>query len=267
MGYDKLMLVNVDRLLLFLIFFPRGSSAVVAAASQHDSTTKPHGIPGSPLVNGSNDLDTDPDTDAVIISNDPITSEPATTPKSLPHTYQTALLVTFLSVLHAILTLILSVYYVYLRPEHSQWWANFLGIFSTILASIQYFPQIWTTWNLKRVGSLSIPMMCIQTPGSFVWAGSLAKRYGSEGWSAWGVYLVTGCLQGSLLVMGSYFEIMERRRERDELRSRVVYAGQSTSGVGSEFLGGGGDSAAGPEVESENARQDATEQTPLLRES
>lgn len=66
--------------------------------------------------------------------------------------------------------------------------------------------------------------------------------------------------------MGSYFEIMERRRERDELRSRVVYAGQSTSGVGSEFLGGG-DGAAGPAGESENARQDATEQTPLLRES
>lgn len=107
-------------------------------------------------------------------------------------------------------------------------------------------------------------MMCIQTPGSFVWAGSLAKRFGAEGWSAWGVYLVTGCLQGSLLVMGAYFEIMFRRRERDELRGRVVYgAGTSTSGIGSEFLGGDGD---GREVEVDDGRQDATEQTPLLRE-
>ena len=200
-----------------------------------------------------------------MVTNGPSTAHTSTpASKSLPHTYQTALLVTLLSVLHAILILILSVYYVYLRPSHAQWWANFLGIFSTILASIQYFPQIWTTWNLKRVGSLSIPMMCIQTPGSFVWAGSLAKRFGAEGWSAWGVYLVTGCLQGSLLVMGAYFEIMFRRRERDELRGRVVYGARtSTSGIGSEFLGGDGD---GREVEVDDGRQDATEQTPLLRE-
>ena len=87
-----------------------------------------------------------------------------------------------------------------------------------------YFPQIYTTFMLKRVGSLSIPMMCIQTPGSFVWAGSLAFRLGSEGWSAWGVYLVTGCLQGILLAMGSYFEIMHHRREKKELQSRMAQA-------------------------------------------
>jgi PQ loop repeat len=101
-------------------------------------------------------------------------------------------------------------------PNSLQPWADFLGIFSTVLASIQYFPQIYTTFTLKKVGSLSIPMMCIQTPGSFVWAASLAARLGKEGWSAWGVYIVTGCLQGSLLVMGIYFEIMERRRRKDE---------------------------------------------------
>jgi hypothetical protein len=59
-------------------------------------------------------------------------------------------------------------------------------------------------------------MMCIQTPGSFVWAASLAARLGTEGWSAWGVYVVTGCLQGSLLVMGIYFELMERKRRKAE---------------------------------------------------
>ena len=59
-------------------------------------------------------------------------------------------------------------------------------------------------------------MMCIQTPGSFVWAASLAARLGKEGWSAWGVYVVTGCLQGSLLVMGIYFELLERKRRKAE---------------------------------------------------
>lgn len=134
---------------------------------------------------------------------------------------------TGISVLHAAIIIVLSFYFVYLRPMHAQGWANFLGIFSTVLASIQYFPQIYTTYMLKRVGSLSIPMMCIQTPGSFVWAASLAARLGKEGWSAWGVYVVTGCLQGTLLVMGSYFEIMHRRRERKELQARMAQANAS----------------------------------------
>jgi cation transport ATPase len=139
----------------------------------------------------------------------------------LEPSYRTALAVTAVSIMHAVIIAILSFYFVYARPSHAQAWANFLGIFSTVLASIQYFPQIYTTYMLKRVGSLSIPMMLIQTPGSFVWAASLAARLGSEGWSAWGVYLVTGCLQGTLLAMGSYFEIMHRRREKEELQARM----------------------------------------------
>jgi PQ loop repeat len=129
---------------------------------------------------------------------------------------RTALIVTAVCLGHGIITLILSLYFILLYPNSLQSWANFLGIFSTMLASIQYLPQIYTTYKLKKVGSLSIPMMCIQTPGSFVWAASLAARLGKEGWSAWGVYLVTGCLQGCLLVMGISFELMERRRLRTE---------------------------------------------------
>lgn len=93
------------------------------------------------------------------------------------------------------------------------WWANFLGVQSTILASIQYIPQLYTTWRLKHVGSLSIPMMCIQTPGSFVWAISLAMREGTR-WSSWATYVVTGTLQGALLVMCVMWEIQERRARK-----------------------------------------------------
>lgn len=63
-------------------------------------------------------------------------------------------------------------------------------------------------------------MMLIQTPGSFVWAGSLAARLGTEGWSTWGIFLVTGCLQGCLLVMGIYFEL-KARREAQALEDSV----------------------------------------------
>ena len=59
-------------------------------------------------------------------------------------------------------------------------------------------------------------MMCIQTPGSFVWVGSLAARFGWEGWSTWGIFLVTGVLQGFLLIMAIGFEVKDWRKRRRE---------------------------------------------------
>lgn len=109
-------------------------------------------------------------------------------------------------ILHALVTLIISVTFATRRPTALPTWANFLGILAAVLASIQYFPQIYTTLRLRCVGSLSIPMMCIQTPGSLVWAASLAAREGIKGWSIWGVLVVTACLQGTLLTMAIYFE-------------------------------------------------------------
>ncbi|KAJ5541356.1 hypothetical protein N7494_006432 [Penicillium frequentans] len=121
-------------------------------------------------------------------------------------TYRTALSITAICLFHALATFIISVVFALRQPGALPAWANFLGILSAILASIQYFPQIYTTFRLRHVGSLSIPMMCIQTPGSLVWAASLAAREGAKGWSVWGVLVVTACLQGTLLVMAIYFE-------------------------------------------------------------
>lgn len=94
---------------------------------------------------------------------------------------------------------------------------------------------------LKRVGSLSIPMMCIQTPGSFVWAASLAARLGKEGWSAWGVYLVTGCLQGTLLVLGIYYELNQRGQQKDlgpQENGDVIANGEDEHDERTPLLGG-----------------------------
>jgi hypothetical protein len=62
--------------------------------------------------------------------------------------------------------------------------------------------------------------MLIQTPGSFVWAGSLAARLGPTGWSTWGMFVVTGCLQGTLLGMGIFFEV-KTRKAREETGDAV----------------------------------------------
>lgn len=48
-----------------------------------------------------------------------------------------------------------------------------------------------------------------------MFAGSLAKRLGPSGWSSWGIYLVTGSLQGALLAISINFELRERSRRKE----------------------------------------------------
>ncbi|KAL3469830.1 hypothetical protein BJX99DRAFT_240592 [Aspergillus californicus] len=123
-------------------------------------------------------------------------------------TYRTALVVAGICICHAVIMLIVTLAVGFRQPSSLQPWSNFCGITAAILASIQYFPQIYTTLQLRCVGSLSIPMMCIQTPGALIWAGSLAARLGSEGWSTWGILIITACLQGTLLALAVFFEYL-----------------------------------------------------------
>ncbi|KAI9598440.1 hypothetical protein BDF19DRAFT_234775 [Syncephalis fuscata] len=79
------------------------------------------------------------------------------------------------------------------------------------------------------VGALSIPMMLIQTPGSFVFVYTLASREGTN-WTTWITYLVSGCLQGVLLSLC----ILWHRREQERIKmltsaSEDVIDGEATS--------------------------------------
>lgn len=168
-------------LLLFLIYFPRATSSVNPTTSA-ETENEP---------NGNENVGDDE-------------KQPS---------YSTAVIVSIICLVHAVIVLIVSLAVAIKHPSNLQTWANILGIMSAVLASIQYFPQIWTTFRLQKVGSLSIPMMCIQTPGSLVWAASLAQRLGAEGWSAWGVYVITALLQGTLLSMGIYFEYLGPKKD------------------------------------------------------
>lgn len=132
-------------------------------------------------------------------------------PESKQHTWKTAVFVAVVCVLHGLLVVVLSAVFIFAAPSRLGLWANILGVMGAILAGTQYLPQIWMTYHLGHVGSLSIPTMLIQAPGSFLWAGSLAARLGWEGWSTWSILLFTGMLQVCLLVMGITFEIKARR--------------------------------------------------------
>lgn len=113
---------------------------------------------------------------------------------------------------------LISVVLVVAFPERTQTWADLLGTTSGILAAIQYLPQIYYTWVLKDLKSLSLLTLVVQVPGAFVFAFSLWLRVGWEGWSTWLVYIVTGVLQAVLLGMAlNYFSVERlRRSERDQ---------------------------------------------------
>ncbi|GAA5993153.1 hypothetical protein JCM5350_005387 [Sporobolomyces pararoseus] len=84
-------------------------------------------------------------------------------------------------------------------------WATTLGLLSVALGCCQYAPQLVFTARKKLVGSLSIPMMLLQTPGSFVFVYTLAIRPGVD-FTGWAPYFVTGILQGTLLVLCLIFK-------------------------------------------------------------
>jgi hypothetical protein len=121
--------------------------------------------------------------------------------------WQTAVMVASLCIFHGLIIAVLSMIFALAMPSYLNFWANLLGIMAAALAAVQYIPQIWTTYHLKHIGSLSIPMMCIQTPGGFLFAGSLFVRLGWEGWSTWGIFILTALMQGCLLSMAIYYEL------------------------------------------------------------
>jgi hypothetical protein len=129
-------------------------------------------------------------------------------------TWKEAVVVLALSIAFFVIAFVGSVVVVYALPTHTRAWANMLGLLATSLAAVQYIPQIITTWRLQETGSLSVVMMCIQTPGSFVFAASLAARLGPGGWSAWGLFIISGCLQGCLLVMSLGFLWRDRKANK-----------------------------------------------------
>ena len=114
---------------------------------------------------------------------------------------------------------ITSIALVAMWPHRTQGWANLLGSAAGLLSTIQYLPQIWYTYQLGDIKSLSIVTMLIQVPGSFLWAFSLWQRVGGDGWSTWVVYIISGVLQGVLLSMGVTYYIANRRRNANEVES------------------------------------------------
>ncbi|KAJ7243919.1 hypothetical protein B0H12DRAFT_1130058 [Mycena haematopus] len=94
-------------------------------------------------------------------------------------------------------------------------WALFLGVSSAILAAIQYLPQISYTWRARLVGALSVPMMCIQSPGAVAMVLSIALRPGTN-WTSWITYAVAGLMQFTLLSICLAWKVRQHRLHIDD---------------------------------------------------
>ncbi|SCV69148.1 BQ2448_2168 [Microbotryum intermedium] len=124
-------------------------------------------------------------------------------------------------------------------------WATTLGLVAVVLGCGQYLPQLFLTARRRLVGSLSIPMMwlqvsalgyfpehqwdetdrwphaiSVQAPGSFVFVYTLAVRPGVN-WSGWATYLITGILQGALLVLCLCWKARQKRLGIDDWGNKV----------------------------------------------
>lgn len=124
------------------------------------------------------------------------------------------------------------------------WCAAFQMLLGMILLCVQSVPQIITTRRMKRLGSLSIPTMCIQVPGYFIWAAAMRGRYPSVIWLP---MLVAGVLQGVLLVLCVY---LERERKKNERAVRLTSYEDDDDWRGGEGLqvddGHNGPASSGP---------------------
>lgn len=139
---------------------------------------------------------------------------PASTIDAKPDSRRSAVIVSFGILAGALVTLIASIIFVSALSSYAQRWANFLGFVSSGMALIQYMPQIYYTYHLGDVKSLSLLTMLIQIPGSFLFAFSLWLHVGWEGWSAWAQCIVTAVLQCTLFVLAMYYTVQQRSSER-----------------------------------------------------
>ena len=66
----------------------------------------------------------------------------------------------------ALFILLISAIIMHRFPWYAQNWADFLGVLVAALACTQWLPQVFTTWHLGHLGSLSVAMLALSTPVS-----------------------------------------------------------------------------------------------------
>lgn len=142
--------------------------------------------------------------------------------------------------------------------------ADFSGVLSTILQVLQYIPQLWTTFKLSEPGSLSIPSMVIQVPGTFYWAYSLYDDPASK-WSSYVPFFAAASLQAILLLLCIYYKIYHRieKARQQPLRPADVENTQNNANSTSVNVHHDSPNATSNSIQLDNTPSGHTEQEPV----
>lgn len=171
-----------------------------------------------------------------------LSSSTASLTKSAPPKKRDAIIVGVATLITLLTIGIISIAVVASYPHRTQSWADTLGSIAGVLAMVQYLPQIYFTWRMGDVKSLSVITMLIQVPGAFLFAFSLWLRVGWEGWSTWLVYIVTGILQAVVLGLAITYYFRGRNAAQEEDETSVVQSsdeGDSEPSEQTALLGNG----------------------------
>jgi hypothetical protein len=115
---------------------------------------------------------TDEESDARSVASSAISDAPSSSASMTPETIQAearqatnlvTITLIWSLVIMAATAVILDRY-----PQAAYTWANVLGLIQMVLACVQWFPQIWMTWRLQSLGSLSAVGLWLATPGTLV---------------------------------------------------------------------------------------------------
>lgn len=90
-----------------------------------------------------------------------------------------------------------------------------LGVIASVTIAIQYLPQLWVTWNLKKRGTLSLITLLLTASGALLTAFSMAIFFDQSIW-IWLPNLISGIEQLVLFVMCIVFVCHEWRETKTE---------------------------------------------------
>lgn len=97
------------------------------------------------------------------------------------------------------------------------WLTWILASCSLLSSMLQFVPQIIMTLKTRSVGALSLRSMAMQAPGCFILSWVLAHSSGTN-FSSYVSYLVSGILQGSLLLICIYYRNVDHSHQHHYIR-------------------------------------------------